>query len=166
MLFLQLTLAVLIIICLTGSSVESSSRRINSNVIASGGQSWSVQIEVEPGETGSLKQDITAAEGPYDGKAEKASDVDDDSFGFVIDKDGKQVVVKGKDYVGSFFHVEQSISNSGGTTRRYIDVSSPWSHGFLREVMNVIGELAIDESFSMNNLSPGTSTTNDWFSLF
>ena len=161
-----LSLALFAAICLTGFSAGTTNRRVSSSVTTSSSQNWSVQIEVEPGESGSLRQDITAANGPYDGEVEEASDVDKDSFGFAVDKDGKLVIVKGDDYVGNFFHVEQSITNSGGTTRRHIDISSPWSHGFLKELMAVVGELTLDETFSMDNLAPGKDQKNDWFSLF
>ncbi|MGM0653667.1 MAG: hypothetical protein ACQES4_12950, partial [Bacillota bacterium] len=115
-----------------------------------------------------LEQDFEAANGPYDGEVDKdsADEVDQDSFGLVENDDGTKEVVRGEDYVGDYFHVEQLAHTTGGTLRRYIDISSPWSHGYLSENMSVIGEAKIEESFSMENLAPGISPAETWPDLF
>jgi len=61
--------------------------------------------------------------------------------------------------------INQSVSTSGGTVKRYIDISNPWSHGYLHEDMKVVGRASITESFTMDNMSPGSkagSGIDDW----
>ncbi|MGM0652691.1 MAG: hypothetical protein ACQES4_07910 [Bacillota bacterium] len=61
--------------------------------------------------------------------------------------------------------INQSASTSGGTVKRHIDISSPFSGGYLHEDMTVEGEASITESFTMDNISPGTnagSGLDDW----
>ncbi len=61
--------------------------------------------------------------------------------------------------------INQSVSTSGGTVKRYIDISSPWSHGYLYENMSVVGKASITESFTMDNMSPGSNEgagIDDW----
>ncbi len=61
--------------------------------------------------------------------------------------------------------INQSASTSGGTVNRYIDISSSGSHGYLHEDMTVVGKASITESFTMNNMSPGSeagSGIDDW----
>ncbi len=132
------------------------------------GQIWAVQIEAEPGESGSLNQEFEAAHGPYDSdvKDGSADEVQKDSFGFDYDDDGNLKVVKGEDYVGDYFHIEQEAGTTGGTTRRYIDVSSPWSGAYLHEDMTVIGKTDIVETFTMDNLKPGKAAIPGWHDLF
>ncbi len=50
----------------------------------------------------------------------------------------------------------QHSSTTGGELRRHIDISSPWSGGYLYEDMTVIGSASVTESFTMNNLGPGS----------
>ena len=61
--------------------------------------------------------------------------------------------------------INQSASTSGGTIKRHIDVSSPFSGGYLFEDMKVVGKASITESFTMDNMSPGSkagSGIDDW----
>ncbi len=51
----------------------------------------------------------------------------------------------------------QSASTSGGTVKRYIDMSSPFSGGYLHEDMRVVGKASITESFTMGNVKPGSN---------
>jgi len=131
-------------------------------------QIWAVQIEVEPGESGSLNQEFEAAHGPYDGDVKERSDeeVQEDSFGFVYDNDDILKVIKGENYVGNYFHIEQEAGTTGGTTRRYIDISSPWTGAYHYEDMTIEGKARIQESFQMDNLAPGTEAETLWQALF
>ena len=131
-------------------------------------QIWAVQVEAEPGETGSLSQNFEAAHGPYDEQVEAGTtdQVRKDAYGIKTDQDGYTEVVKGEDYVGDYFHIEQSASTTGGTTKRYIDISSQWSHGYLYEDMVVKGKAEIIETFSMDNLQPGEAALPEWHELF
>ncbi len=149
-------------------SSDSSDREKAKSWTTTTRQIWGVQIEADPGESAKLEQDFEAAHGPYDGDVDKDSvdDLDKDSFGIIEDDDGKEKIVKGEDYVGSYFHIEQLAYTTGGVLKRYIDMSSPWSHGYLHEDMSVIGSATVEESFSMDNLAPGTSGTVTWHDLF
>ncbi|MBM4236611.1 MAG: hypothetical protein FJ152_09115 [Firmicutes bacterium] len=57
--------------------------------------------------------------------------------------------------------LSQLSGTTGGELRRYIDISSPWSGGYLFEDMTVVGSASVTESFTMNNLGPG-SEANYW----
>jgi hypothetical protein len=52
----------------------------------------------------------------------------------------------------------QHSSTTGGELRRLIDISSPWSGGYIHEDLTVIGRASITDSFTMNNLSPGSDS--------
>ena len=55
------------------------------------------------------------------------------------------------------FEMDQDFSNSGGVVNRFIGISDPWSGGYLYEDLTVIGSASITDSFSMDNLGPGTN---------
>ena len=59
-------------------------------------------------------------------------------------------------YANSFV-MEQGVGNSGGTTQRFIGISSGFSGGYIHEDMTVVGAVEIRESFVMDNLKPGSS---------
>ncbi len=61
----------------------------------------------------------------------------------------------GKDEVG----IEQEAGTTGGTVKRYIDISSAWSGAYIHENMTVEGKAEIKESFSMNNVKPGSDSS-------
>ncbi len=131
-------------------------------------QIWAVEIEAEPGESGSLEQEFEAAEGPYDPdlKAGVSDEVKDDAYGFDYDEEGRLEVAKGDQYVGSYFEIEQKASTTGGTTKRFIDISSPWTGAYLYEDMAVEGSASIEEAFEMENLAPGETAIPTWDDLF
>jgi len=104
-------------------------------------QIWAVSVSADPGEVGSLNMNFQAAHGPYE-------NVDDD------------------DYVGDYFNIEQQSYVSSGETKRYIDISSPYSHAYLSEDMTVIGMASVQESFSMENFPAGSAATVNWWDLF
>lgn len=52
----------------------------------------------------------------------------------------------------------QQSGTTGGELRRLIDISSPWSGGYIHEDLTVIGRASITDSFTMNNLSPGSNS--------
>ncbi len=138
-------------------------------------QIWAVQVSPEPGFSGSLRQDFEAAYGPFGGliddpDADVPGNVDgrsgDDFWYFQPDRNGVVGVTTGDDYVGNYFNIDQFARTSQGTVRRYIDISSPWSHAYLYEDMEVVGMAEIEESFAMNNITPGEEATPDWWDLF
>ncbi|MDW7740521.1 MAG: hypothetical protein SCJ97_10800 [Bacillota bacterium] len=104
-------------------------------------QIWAVSVSADPGEVGSLTTNFQAAHGSYE-------NVDDE------------------DYVGDYFNIEQQSYVSSGETKRYIDISSPYSHAYLSEDMTVIGMASIRESFSMENFPAGSAATVSWWDLF
>lgn len=57
--------------------------------------------------------------------------------------------------------MEQEAGTSGGTVKRHIDMSSPWSGAYLHENMTVVGKAEIRESFSMNNTGPGAGGSGE-----
>ncbi len=66
-----------------------------------------------------------------------------------------------KDDLGNNFEMEQEAGTSGGTTRRYIDISSGWSGAYLHENMTVEGKAEIKESFSMNNIKASSGSSRE-----
>jgi len=131
-------------------------------------QIWAVQVEAEPGESGHLNQNFEAAYDPYDGEVIKATteEVKKDSFGFIYDEQSQVKVVKGENYAGNYFNIEQVSAITGGTTKRHIDISSPWSGAYLYEDMVVKGITEIKEIFRMDNLGPGEKAVLTWHDLF
>jgi len=140
-------------------------------------QIWAAQVEADAGYSGGLQQDFEAAYGAYEGwKAdgpaygfmddEEDHTIHQDAFGFRVDDDDYVVVVEGDDYVGNYFNIDQFARTSQGETKRYIDVSSPWSGAYLHEDMSVTGMAEIEEDFAMDNLEPGEEAVPDWWDLF
>ena len=152
----------------TGFTVSSAISFHEGKKEAVSDQIWAVQVEAEPGEEGKLKQDFEAAHGPYDEQVKEGNtdEVRKDAYGIDEDEEGRLDIVKGEDYVGDYFHIEQEASTTGGTTRRYIDISSQWSHGYVYEDMVVEGKAEIIETFSMDNLEPGEAALPTWHDLF
>jgi len=138
-------------------------------------QIWAVQVEAKPGESGMLTQNFEAAYGPFGGRINDPEgnvpgNVDgrsgDDFWFFQPDEDGVVGVTTGDDYVGNYFNIDQTAGTTDGITRRYISISSPWSHAYLYEDMEVVGMSEIVESFVMDNVLPGEAAVPDWWELF
>ncbi len=136
-------------------------------------QIWAVQVEANAGYSGGLSQDFEAAYGPYRTTHIPELQGVADTFWFT-DADGEYTTdfadkvgfASGADYVGNYFNIDQFARTSDGTTRRFIDVSSPWSGAYLMEDMEVVGMAEIDESFAMSNVAPGAEAVPDWWDLF
>ncbi|MDW7730714.1 MAG: hypothetical protein SCJ94_12065 [Bacillota bacterium] len=137
-------------------------------------QIWAVQVQADPGFSGSLYQNAVAANGPFYDAADEVLDsnadlewIDSGGRDFSDHwrwNDGKMVV--GSDYIGSYFDIEQHARTSQGTLRRYIDISSPFNHGYLMENMSVVGKSDVQETFAMQNLPAGSDIVGDWWNLF
>ncbi len=54
------------------------------------------------------------------------------------------------------FTMEQNAGTSGGTVKRQIDISSPWSGAYIYEDATIVGRIEIYDSFRMSNVGPGT----------
>ena len=137
------------------------------------GQIWAVQVQADPGFSGNLYQNAVAAHGPFNadisGEAsdyEWADEGHSSYWGFLDNRYGNPVPTVGPDYVGSYFDIEQQARTSQGTLRRYIDISSPFNHGYLMEDMSVVGRSDVQETFSMQNLPAGSDIVGDWWNLF
>ena len=132
-------------------------------------QIWAVQVQADPGFSGNLHQDFEIAYGPYDGAGWMWTDDDD------FDNPGTEHwawantdwdVVVDADYVGNYFNIDQHARTSMGEVKRYISVSSPFSHAYLMEDMSVVGKSDIQESFNMVNITPGADVPGLWWDLF
>ena len=138
-------------------------------------QIWAAQVEADPGYSGGLEQSFEAAYGSYADAEDYWYDSDEPSDAFWFEDDDGNVatdfdeidsVAKGDDYVGNYFNIDQFARTSQGETKRYIDISSPWSGAYLSEDMSVTGAAEIDEEFEMDNLDPGDEAVPDWWDLF
>lgn len=57
--------------------------------------------------------------------------------------------------------MQQSSGTSQGTLKRHIDISSPWSGAYIYENSKVVGQAEVIESFTMDNLQPGSESGNE-----
>ena len=137
-------------------------------------QIWAVQVSADPGYSGNLHQDFEAAYGPYvgHGGTVAAADAtfpaakDSGKWGWQETAVGGITAAVGADYVGNYFNIDQYARTSMGEVKRFIDVSSPWSHAYLMEDMSVVGKSDIQEAFDMTNLAPGADIPGLWYDLF
>jgi hypothetical protein len=132
-------------------------------------QIWAVQVAADPGYSINVHQDGVAAYGRYDSDGYWWTD--DDDFEDVADSRWAWAntdfdVVVGDDYVGDYFTMDQHARTSMGTLKRYIDISSPWSHGYVMEDMSVVGKSDVKEAFALVNLPAGADVPGDWWKLF
>jgi len=130
-------------------------------------QIWAVQVEAKPGMSGNLHKDFEAAHGDtYWGSDEEFTGASD-QWGFVdaANHDG-YTAVRGTDYVGSYFNIDQHARTSDGILKRFIDISSPWSHAYLMEDFEVEGEVDVEEAFTMTNIAAGEDIEVLWYDLF
>jgi hypothetical protein len=143
------------------------------------GQVWAVQVQADPGFSGNLHQKGEAAYGPYWSTKDASAlvhafdaDWDEDSWStsntWRWERNKKDVVGVsiGADFVGDYFNMEQFARTSQGTLKRYIDVSSPWSHAYLMQDMTIVGKSEVKEGFSMPNIAAGKDVPKDWWRLF
>jgi hypothetical protein len=139
-------------------------------------QYWAVQVQADPGFSGNLHQNGEAAYGAFWGNGSIAAfDAGwtaypfnhDHRFRWEENKAATYVVPSvGAKYVGDYFNMEQMARTSQGTLKRHIDISSPWSHGYLYEDMSVVGKSQITEAVKMVNLPAGADVPKDWWKLF
>jgi hypothetical protein len=149
-------------------------------------QVWAASVSADPGFTASLEQTFTAAYGPYNGLLPLEEETADNRFrfgainglqnsdpnypwGYDADSwwlsylDRGLMPVLGNQYVGNYFTIEQFLTNNQGVSKRYIDISSPWNHGFLFEDMTVTGKAEVRETYDMLNLPSGHDRPVDWW---
>ncbi|GEM_PF-1165971 len=62
------------------------------------------------------------------------------------------------------FDMEQDVFTTGGTVKRHIDISNPWTGAYLYENLTVVGSAKITDSFSMGkSMGSGISGTAPFF---
>ena len=123
-------------------------------------QIWVTEISTEPGRSGSYHADFIAAygPGPYDKYAfgEGLTDVKyDPEKSWWFDSSKEDGIDRGKYYVGNYFNIDQYAYTSGGTLKRYISMSSPFSNTNLYDDLDVIGMAEVKESFNLQNIKRG-----------
>ena len=141
-------------------------------------QVWAAYVSANPGFSGNLHQDYVAAYGPWwAGDGIFATDADwfqalipgivnvnmNDNWRWELDEDNVVFASRGVKYVGDYFNMKQLARTSDGEVKRYIDISSPWSHGYLYEDFEARGFVEIEESFSMMNLPEGVQVRGKWW---
>ena len=104
-------------------------------------QIWAVSVSADPGHTGSMSVSGQAAYG-------------------LPGTEGDE------DYVGNYFAIEQETYVSSGVTKRHIDISSPYSHGYLYESATVTGMARISDSFLLDNMPAGLTVAESWWDFF
>lgn len=133
-------------------------------------QIWAVQVEAKPGQSGTLTQNFEAAYGPYGGIIEDPDDSvpagGEDEWFFQPDEDGVWGVTAGDDYVGNYFRIDQVAGTSDGILKRYISISSPWSHAYVEEDMTITGMSNVKDAFMMDNLPAGKDVSDLWWNMF
>ncbi len=163
-----------------GTTVASMAKKHGWDALT--GQIWAVQVQADPGFSGNLSQKGEAAYGPYWGNSDyfaydaswnkmlpapfSVLSSQKGKWRWELDKDGIGGVSVGANYVGDYFTMEQHARTSQGTLKRYVDISSPWSHGYLHLDMSVVGKSDIKDAFAMNNLPAGKDVPKDWWRLF
>jgi len=132
-------------------------------------QIWAVEVEANPGMSGNVHQEFEAAYGDtYAGMVEDKDDLRDDQWGFEEDTDvhAGYSAIRGVDYVGNYFHIDQMARTSDGELRRFIDISEPFEGTYLMEDFEVVGEVEVEEAFTMDNVAPGEEIEVVWYDLF
>ncbi len=139
-------------------------------------QIWAVQVQADPGFSGNLHQDFSAAHGHYWGNGRPGSMpyrytdwYEDDtawSWLWADNEYGWARRTPGPEYAGSYFEIEQMARTSQGTVQRYIDISDPIGHGYLHEDMSVVGKSEITEAFSNTQIPIGADAHDNWWDLF
>ena len=134
-------------------------------------QIWAAHVNADPGFSGNLHQDFVAAYGPYQGIETDAEATfpgtdNTDRWGWQLNERGVPEVAIGADYVGNYFNIEQHQRTSQGAIQRFIDISSPWNHGYLMEDATIVGKSDVQETFTMSNLPEGADMEVDWWILF
>ena len=131
-------------------------------------QLWAVQVEANPGYSGNVHQEFEAAYGDtYAGTVDEAAELTADQWGFTpAANDDGYAPVRGTDYVGNFFNIDQMARTSDGELKRFIDISEPFDGAYLMEDFEVTGEVDIEEAFNMTNVAPGEEVEVIWYDLF
>jgi hypothetical protein len=145
-------------------------------------QIWAVSLKTNQGEQGQLSQKIDSVSGSYSGQVARGFVANDEQREVYagwrfIDRQGQLLSVltiprdsgevkSNCEYVGDYFTLDQFASNTGGLTKRYISISSPWSLGFVQEDLKVAGSSAVKDTFTMRNQYFGREIRDGWLELF
>jgi len=133
-------------------------------------QVMSTSTTTDRGETGSYYLDIRAAYGPgpyHAGIDEEINPFYGEDFRWWFDESKEGGIDRGDYYVGNYVEIDQYAYTSGGEMKRFIDMSSPFSTGLIKENMTVTGTSEVKEAFYMDNLEPGPKAIRlVWWELF
>jgi len=135
-------------------------------------QIWATSVSANPGQMGNYTGGFKAAYGPYDWNEDPEGPgwwyVDKE--GEVLDLPGEFLLIDsadvGEKFVGNYFGIEQFAYTSSGVTKRFTEISSPFSHAYFTNDLTVTGMASITEAFTMGNLAEGAAATPDWWDLF
>ncbi len=70
-------------------------------------------------------------------------------------------VLKGNICHAGSFLVGQVSGNQSGTIKRHINISSPWSGGYIYEDFHAVGKVEVRETFRMGKIGPGAEDLFD-----
>jgi hypothetical protein len=137
-------------------------------------QRWATLISPDRGESGSYYADFIAAygPGPYEekfGEMDELGEISfyDEKYLWWFDADKADGIDRGDYYVGNYFDIDQYAATTGGEFRRFISMSSPFSHAYLTEDLVVFGRAEVRDVFSMDNITAGPKAiTLAWWELF
>lgn len=134
-------------------------------------QIWTVQVAANPGFSGHIDMGFEAAHSNnfYADKGTTGNDLYNATWTEDVASDtwdGLTSRKVGPWFPGSFFNIEQYSRTSSGTHRRYIDISSPNTHGYLSEEMTVVGMSEVWEEFSFTNAAAGDEVGMLWHDMF
>ncbi len=138
-------------------------------------QIWAVSVVANPGFSGQVDMGFQAAYSPHNYAAKAAANAPGEAgayqsawqkFPYAEDWPGKTAQDMGPWYAGNYFVIEQFARTSSGTFRRYTDISSPWSHGYLDQNITVTGMAEAWEAYTMGNLAVGDQVGKLWWELF
>ncbi len=135
-------------------------------------QIWHVSVAPNPGHTAFIRSDFEAGYSGniYYDKDDVPEDIEDRS-GWYAQSDpnwpGRDVFHYGPYYRGYYFDMVQHLYTSDGTTRRFTDISSPFSNGRVYTSFEVKGVTEAWEELNMKNLPTGRlATPLSWWYLF
>lgn len=139
-------------------------------------QIWAVQVSANPGFSGNLHQEYTAAFGGFspflmpegeDWDVASLGGLNDfgDRWRWAYDTDNNNILTaeRGPRYVGDYFNMKQMARTSQGEVKRYIDISSPWSHGYTFTDFEAQGFVEIGEQYTFVNLPEGVAARTKWW---
>ena len=135
-------------------------------------QVWAVHVSANPGYSGQIDMGFEAA---YSGNVYPVTSWDNETLNAYnaswfdapySNWPGYLEQDMGPWFAGNYFSIEQFSRTSNGVHRRYIDISSPWSHAYMKQDMTVRGMSEVYEAFTLANLAAGDEVAIVWWDIF